>query len=95
MNKFTEEDVRYFANFARIAISDQDAAQFSELISELVGFGDVLNEVDTEDVKPMTHPLQLYNVLREDVPQDVLDREEMLAGVEEHEDGMIKVPNIL
>ena len=95
MNKFTEDDVRYFANFARIAISDQDAAQFSELISELVGFGDALKEVDTENIAPMTHPLQLYNVLREDVPEDVLDRDEMLASVEEHEGGLIKVPNIL
>lgn len=95
MHKFTEDDVRYFANFAKIAISDRDAAVYSELISELVGFGDALKEVDTENVVSMTHPLQLYNVLREDVPADVLDREEMLASVEEHEGGMIKVPNIL
>ncbi len=95
MTKFTVEDVQYFANFARIAFSDQEAEEFSELISGLVGFGDELKEVDTDNVEPMTHPLQLFNVLREDVPQDVLDRDEMLASVKEHEDGMIKVPNIL
>lgn len=95
MTKFTAEDVHYFANFARIAFSDQEAEVFSEIISDLVEFGDALKEVDTDNVEPMTHPLQLFNVLREDVPQDILDRDEMLASVKEHEDGMIKVPNIL
>ncbi|GEN83717.1 aspartyl/glutamyl-tRNA(Asn/Gln) amidotransferase subunit C [Sporosarcina luteola] len=95
MTKFTEEDVKYFANFARIAISDEEATTFADIISDLVGFGDALKEVETDHIEPMTHPLQLFNVLREDVPQDILDREEMLASVEEHEAGMIKVPNIL
>ncbi|MCM3711438.1 Asp-tRNA(Asn)/Glu-tRNA(Gln) amidotransferase subunit GatC [Sporosarcina luteola] len=95
MTKFTTEDVHYFANFAKIAFSDQEAEVFSEIISELVEFGDALKEVDTDNIEPMTHPLQMFNVLREDVPQDVLDRDEMLASVKEHEDGMIKVPNIL
>ncbi|WP_432361051.1 Asp-tRNA(Asn)/Glu-tRNA(Gln) amidotransferase subunit GatC [Sporosarcina sp. UB5] len=95
MTKFTAEDVKYFANFAKIAFSDEEAEVFSEIISDLVEFGDALKEVDTTNVEPMTHPLQLFNVLREDVPQDILDREEMLASVKEHEDGMIKVPNIL
>ncbi|MCG7345644.1 Asp-tRNA(Asn)/Glu-tRNA(Gln) amidotransferase subunit GatC [Sporosarcina sp. ACRSL] len=95
MTKFTAEDVQYFANFARIAFSNEEAEEFSELISELVEFADQLKEVDTDQVEPMTHPLQLFNVLREDIPQDVLDRDEMLSSVKEHEDGMIKVPNIL
>ncbi|MFC5603847.1 Asp-tRNA(Asn)/Glu-tRNA(Gln) amidotransferase subunit GatC [Sporosarcina koreensis] len=95
MTKFTAEDVQYFANFARIAFSDQEAEEYSTAISELVEFGDALKTVDTDHVEPMTHPLQLFNVLREDVPQDFLDRDEMLASVKEHEDGMIKVPNIL
>ena len=95
MTKFTAEDVKYFANFARIAFTDQEAEEYSTIISDLVEFADVLKEVDTDNVEPMTHPLQLFNVLREDIPQDILDREEMLASVKEHEDGMIKVPNIL
>lgn len=95
MTKFTQDDVKYFANFARIGVSDEEAEVFADIISDLVGFGDVLKEVETDHIEPMTHPLQFVNVLREDVPQDILDREEMLASVEEHEAGMIKVPNIL
>ncbi|KXH86771.1 Asp-tRNA(Asn)/Glu-tRNA(Gln) amidotransferase subunit GatC [Sporosarcina sp. HYO08] len=95
MTQFTNEDVKYFAGFAKLAVSDEEAAVYAEKLSELAGFAKELKEVNTEGIAPMTHPIQLYNVLREDVPVDVLDREEMLKSVREHEDGQIKVPNIL
>ena len=64
-------------------------------MSGIVDFVKELQEADTDDVEPMTHPLQVLNVLRKDVPTDILDREEMLKSVKEHEDGQIKVPTIL
>ena len=64
-------------------------------LSGIVDFVKELQEVDTSEVEPMTHPLQVFNVLRKDVPTDILDREEMLKSVKEHEDGQIKVPTIL
>lgn len=95
MTQFTKENVLYFANFARIAVTDAEADTFATRLDAMAGFGDILKEVDTEQVEPMTHPLQLFNVLREDVPSEILNREEMLESVKEHEAGMIKVPNIL
>ncbi len=35
MTKFTAEDVKYFANFARIAFTDQEAEEYSTIISDL------------------------------------------------------------
>ena len=95
MTQFTKENVYYFANFARLGMTDEEAESFATRLSDMVNFGDKLKEVDTEAIEPMTHPLQLFNVLREDTPMDALDRETMLKSVKEHEDGMIKVPNIL
>ncbi|MCG3086395.1 Asp-tRNA(Asn)/Glu-tRNA(Gln) amidotransferase subunit GatC [Sporosarcina cyprini] len=94
-HQFTKDDVYYFANFARIAFTDEEAEQYADQLSELDKFAERFEEVDTANVQPMTHPLHQVNVLREDVPTDILNRDEMLASVKEHEDGMIKVPNIL
>ena len=66
---------------------------YAKELSEMVGFIGKLQEVD--EVAPTTHPLQMVNVLRKDVPVDVLDREEMLKSVKEHEAGQIKVPTII
>jgi aspartyl-tRNA(Asn)/glutamyl-tRNA(Gln) amidotransferase subunit C len=95
MTQLTKEDVKHVASLARIEVSDEEAALFAEQLSDTLNFTSVLDELDTDNVVPMTHPLQLMNVLRKDVPTDILDREEMLKSVKEHEAGQIKVPTIL
>lgn len=95
MSNFTKEDIQYYANFARIDMPDAEAEKFAARLDTLAEFSERLKEVDTSNVKPMTHPLAIVNVLREDTPADILDRKEMLKSVEDHEEGFIKVPNIL
>ena len=95
MSNFSKEDIQYYANFARIDMPDSEAEKFATRLDTLLEFSDRLKELDTEGVEGMTHPLAMSNVLREDTPADVLDRDEMLKSVEDHEDGLIKVPNIL
>lgn len=95
MTTLTKEEVRDIASRAMLAITDSEAEMFAEDLSTFIEYGDMLQELDTENVVPMTHPLQQMNVMREDVEADVLDREKMLESVEEHQDGAIKVPTIL
>ena len=95
MSNFTKEDVQYFANFARMDMPDADAEKFAAQLDTLMHFSDLLKEVDTSNVEPMTHPVAMINVLRDDQPKDILDREVMLASAEDQEDGLIKVPDIL
>lgn len=93
MSNFTKEDVQYFADFARLALTEEEKVAYAEQLQQMVELTAKLKDVNTEGVAPMTHPLHRVNVLREDKPADLLDREEMLKNVPEHEDGMIQVPN--
>lgn len=95
MTKLTKEEVKDVAGRAMLAITDAEAEMFAEDLSTFIEYGDMLNELDTENVVPMTHALQQMNVMREDVEADVLSREEMLKSVKEHQGGAIKVPTIL
>ncbi|WP_301109080.1 Asp-tRNA(Asn)/Glu-tRNA(Gln) amidotransferase subunit GatC [Sporosarcina sp.] len=95
MTTFSKDDVKYFADFVRIGVSEEDKETFSAKIADLIESVSNLKEVDVAGVEPMTHPVPMINVLREDQPKDILDREKMLATAEDHEDGMIKVPDIL
>lgn len=95
MSQLSKEDIQYYASFARIDMPDAEAEKYAARLVTLSDFSDQLKEIDTDNVKPMTHPLALVNVLREDTIANVLDREDMLKSVDDHEDGMIKVPNIL
>lgn len=95
MTKLTIEELNHVADLAHLAITDEEAIAFTEHLAGIIRLADELTELDTENVVPMTHALELMNVMREDVPNDVLDREEMLKSVKEHKAGQIKVPTIL
>ena len=95
MTQLTISEVKRHAGLARLAMTDAEAEVFVGRLEEIIGFSEKLKEVDTDHVAPMTHPLPPYNVLRQDIPTDALDREEMLKSVKEHEAGQIKVPTII
>ena len=95
MTKLTKEEVKDVASRAMLAITDEEAEMFAEDLSSVIGYADKLNELDTENVVPMTHALQQVNVMREDVVDNVLDREDMLSSVKDHQAGEILVPTIL
>ncbi|QUW23633.1 Asp-tRNA(Asn)/Glu-tRNA(Gln) amidotransferase subunit GatC [Sporosarcina sp. Marseille-Q4063] len=95
MTKVTKEELLAVADRAMLELTDEEADVFTEDLATFIGFADKLNELDLENVVPMTHALQQINVMREDVERDVLDRDEMLKSVKEHQNGEIKVPTIL
>lgn len=95
MTAFSKEDVKYFADFIRIGVSEEDKENYAAKIADLIDRVEDLKQVDVTGVEPMTHPIPMINVLREDEPKDVLDRELMLETADDHEDGLIKVPDIL
>jgi len=51
---------------ARIKVSQDEIAQYQQQLSRILEYMAKLNELDTKDVPPFTHPLELTNVFRED-----------------------------
>lgn len=95
MAKMTKEEVIEVAHLARLAITDEEAEHFADQLEAITNAMELLNELDTENVEPTTHVLQMVNVLREDKSVPGLDRELVLKNVKEHEGGQVKVPTIL
>jgi aspartyl-tRNA(Asn)/glutamyl-tRNA(Gln) amidotransferase subunit C len=57
-------------------------------------FADI-DELDLDDVEPMTQPYPLRNVFRDDVEASVLSRDEVLAAAPDVAGGRFKVPPII
>lgn len=95
MAKMTKEEVIEVAHLARLAITDEEAVHFADQLEAITNAMELLNELDTENVEPTTHVLQMVNVLRKDKSVPGLDRELVLKNVKEHEAGQVKVPTIL
>ncbi|WP_042454834.1 Asp-tRNA(Asn)/Glu-tRNA(Gln) amidotransferase subunit GatC [Neobacillus dielmonensis] len=95
MSRISTDQVKHVANLARLAITEEETEMFTKQLDAIITFAEQLNELDTENVKPTYHVLDMKNVLREDVPKAGLPREEVLKNAPDQQDGQFKVPAIL
>lgn len=95
MSRISAEEVKHVANLARLAVTEEEVEKFTQQLDKIISFAEQLNELDTENVEPTSHVLDMKNVMREDVPAKGLPREEVLKNAPEHENGQIKVPSII
>ncbi|WP_125980889.1 Asp-tRNA(Asn)/Glu-tRNA(Gln) amidotransferase subunit GatC [Loigolactobacillus iwatensis] len=93
----SKEQVTHVADLARLSFTDEELGQFTDQLSQITDMFNELQEVDTKGVEPMTHVVDLVNVLRDDVPAaaNPQEREALLKNAPDAEDGYIKVPAIL
>ena len=93
--KVTEKDVKYIAALSRLEISDEEMPKFTEHFNQILNYADILEKVDTTGIEPTFSILPLYNVLREDVPQEGVAHEDALKNAPAvHNDGF-KVPRVI
>lgn len=88
--------IRHVANLSKIEIKDdEELKNLSTKIQSIVAHADQLNELDLDQVEPMTHALQVESKLREDKAGQPLTQEEALRNTEHTENGQFKVPKMI
>jgi len=95
MSEITREQVEHVANLARLNLSEEEKEQYTSQLNGILNFFEKLNHLDTANVEPTSHVLDVYNVMREDVNRPSIDREEALRNAPEQEDGHFKVPPVM
>jgi len=90
----SEKDVQYVARLSRLELSAEEVQLYSQQLSSILGYIEQLNKLDTQDVEPLSHVLDLKNVLREDAVKPSLPQKEILANGPEIAAGHFKVPKI-
>ena len=92
--------VKRIASLARIAITDEDAARMAPELGNILGWIEMLEEVDTTGIEPMTAVIPNTLRLRDDVVNaDPLTgggiREQVLANAPVAEHGFFAVPKVV
>lgn len=88
-----EELIRHVGSVARLRLSDEEVRKFVPQFKEILESFQILDEVDVTDTKISIQPVEVRNVLREDVPSKCLTQEEALGQVHHHKkDGYFKGP---
>ena len=94
-DRITTADVVHVAKLARLALTDDEIARTTAQLGDMLEHFADIDELELDAVAPMTQPYPLRNVLREDIVQPGLDRDEVLAAAPDAIDGRFRVPPII
>lgn len=90
----TKKDVEHVAKLARLELSEDEKEMFTHQLGDVLAHVEKMNEVDTTGVEPMNHPIDFYNVTREDIKIYENTREELMQNAPDVEGEFFKVPKI-
>ncbi|HHJ38836.1 MAG: asparaginyl/glutamyl-tRNA amidotransferase subunit C [Methylothermaceae bacteria B42] len=91
----TADQVRNIAYLARIQINEADSENYAKDLSSILDFVAQMNAVDTENVPPMAHPLDLPQRLRPDEVTEENQRELFQSIAPAVEAGLYLVPKVI
>jgi len=95
MAAISREEVAHLARLSRLAVTEEELDTFAGQLDVILAAVARVGEVTAEDIPPTSHSVPLTNVLRDDVVQPSLVRDEALSGAPDAEDGRFRVPRIL
>ncbi len=76
----TPEEVKRIAELARLAVDEKEIADYVHDMNRILDYMDKLNELDTADIEPLSHPLEGSNVFREDVEKPSLKSDDVMKN---------------
>ena len=94
--KLTREEVEHLGRLARLALTEEEKAQYAAELSAILEFVEHLQEVDTTDVEPTAQVTGLEDVYRDDVvvPQSAEVMQKIVEQFPDRDGNLLKVPGV-
>lgn len=87
--------MEYVAKLARIKLTPQEEEKFSKDLGKILDHFKELQELNTQDIKPLTGGTNLTNSLREDKEHSLgRDASAVTKAFPDKENGFLKVPPV-
>ena len=91
----TRKDVEHIAELARLKFADSELDSYTDQLNEILNYMEKLNELDTEKVEPLSHPVEGNNVFRADEVRPSIPTEEALKNAPQKDEQFFHVPKII
>lgn len=91
----TRKEVEKISKLAKLKFSDEELENFTHQMNDILKYMEKLNELDTENVEPLAHPLESINVFREDSLKSSVSTEDALKNAPLKDDKYFKVPKVI
>ena len=76
----SRKDVLQVARLARLELTDDELTRMADQLNRILGYVEQIQQLNTDGVEPLAHPLPVQNVFREDDPAPSLPIDEALSN---------------
>jgi aspartyl-tRNA(Asn)/glutamyl-tRNA(Gln) amidotransferase subunit C len=90
-----QSDVDKIAHLARLEIAAEDGPEVARNLSKILDLVAQMEAVDTSNVEPMAHPLEMAQRLRADEVTESDQREHFQSIAPQTENGLYLVPKVI
>ncbi len=84
--------IEHVAEIARLKLTEKEKEKFIPQLKEALEFFSKLSEVNTDNIEPSFHPVEIRNAMREDAEGRCISQGEALSLSEHKKDGYFKGP---
>ncbi len=91
----TKNEVDKIALLSRLEFKEEEKEIITQKFNSVIETMKKLDELDTQNVEPLTHVLPMKNIFREDEKVDSSLREEILKNAPKSSEKLFKVPKVI
>jgi aspartyl-tRNA(Asn)/glutamyl-tRNA(Gln) amidotransferase subunit C len=91
----TPEQISWVAHLARLKLSEAELQTMARQLTQILDYVNQLQQVNTDNVEPLAHPLRIHNIFREDEPAPSLAVPDALANAPDRRGDFYGVPAVL
>ncbi len=91
----SSDQITHIAKLARLKTDPEQAAFYAHQLTEIVSLIEQMNQIDTTDIEPMSHPQDAHLRLRADEVTETDQSEAFQALAPATENGLYLVPQAI
>ena len=91
----TKKDVEHIAKLANLKFDESEIDRLTGEMNEILLYMDKLNEIDTTNVEPLSHPVEMNNIFREDKVEGNISTADALKNAPAKDDKYFHVPKVI
>jgi aspartyl-tRNA(Asn)/glutamyl-tRNA(Gln) amidotransferase subunit C len=91
----SKKDVDYVADLAHLQLTEEESESLASDMNQILDYMTTLEEVDTSDVEPLEHVIDLEYRLRDDKAEEPLDHDDALKNAPDADTDYFRVPRVI
>ena len=91
----SREEILHIAKLADLNIKEEEIENYAKNLQDILEFAEIIQNIDTENVKETIGTLEVSNVFRKDEVKEFEDKEALLQNAPEEENNMFKIPKVI